>query len=517
MKLYFLIICFFTPILKANAEPIHDAASSGDLQAVKLLLTEDFSLLEKKDPNGFTPLLSACVAKKTEIAEYLIKQGANVNVKTPYGFTPLLFACNGLTLDNNLIKLLLLNGADVNAHLDRGLSAMHWIGITDNLEAARLLIDHGANLDVKDNDCYGTVLHMSINLGISEKMTELIINKGAKRNQLFSYGNTELHLAALRGYTSVTKLLIEKGADVQALNIYNRTPLYYAARHGYRDVADILIAAGAKYDEIVEANYNTPLELTQKLEEKEAYLWYLNGLYGQGYAVKTRNHLLVFDAMSFDYSPKGKLANGKLKPEELSDQNIIWMVSKALGLSYNAKPLEVSVPVQDIHFVFDSKPANFKDFDTISGLCYIAVPNDSLNIHGVQIHTIPVSGHGYGGATGVGYLVEADGLKIFHSGFHAVDNNDSQIKEYKKQIDFLKRFGPVDFAFITVAGHLSAAYEPYYYMIDQLSPKAIYLMGGDQVTEEYQKCIEALKARNVPVLYPDGGIAAGQRFHYMLQ
>jgi hypothetical protein len=33
--------------------------------------------------------------------------------------------------------------------------------------------------------------------------------------------------------------------------------------------------------------------------------------------------------------------------------------------------------------------------------------------------------------------------------------------------------------------------------------------------EEPRKCLEVLSARDVPVFYPDGGIAIGQRFHYV--
>jgi hypothetical protein len=58
-------------------------------------------------------------------------------------------------------------------------------------------------------------------------------------------------------------------------------------------------------------------------------------------------------------------------------------------------------------------------------------------------------------------------------------------------------------------------YKSYLYLIDQLSPKAIYLIGDDRMVEEHKKCVEVLQARNVPIFYPEGGIAIGQRFHYL--
>jgi hypothetical protein len=61
---------------------------------------------------------------------------------------------------------------------------------------------------------------------------------------------------------------------------------------------------------------------------------------------------------------------------------------------------------------------------------------------------------------------------------------------------------------------MDVAYEPYIYLIDQLSPKAIYLMGDKLVTKEHTKCIDVLRSRNIPVSYPEGGLAIGERFHF---
>jgi hypothetical protein len=47
-----------------------------------------------------------------------------------------------------------------------------------------------------------------------------------------------------------------------------------------------------------------------------------------------------------------------------------------------------------------------------------------------------------------------------------------------------------------------------------LSPKVIDVMSDDMIYEEHRKCLEVLKARNVTVCYPEGGIAVGEKFHY---
>ena len=93
----------------------------------------------------------------------------------------------------------------------------------------------------------------------------------------------------------------------------------------------------------------------------------------------------------------------------------------------------------------------------------------------------------------------------------------AEVDEFRKEIDFLKPFGPIDLAFLSVYGHnnrVGTAYEPYLYLLDQLSPRAIYLAGANN-PEQYPRCVEVLRARGIPVVYPEEGRAKGERFHYL--
>ncbi|HEY4788422.1 MAG TPA: hypothetical protein VIH57_20360, partial [Bacteroidales bacterium] len=109
-----------------------------------------------------------------------------------------------------------------------------------------------------------------------------------------------------------------------------------------------------------------------------------------------------------------------------------------------------------------------------------------------------------------------DGLKIFYSGLHTCKQDSLQMIVYRKEIDYLKPYGPIDIAILPIKGrHIDLDYEPYLYLIDQLSPKVIYLLSDELVNEEPKKCVKVLKARNIPVKYPEGGIAIGERFHYL--
>jgi ankyrin repeat protein len=503
-----------------HAGQIHEAAATGDMDKVRALLEANPNLLESKGETGSTPLIRACwyppsFPTKVDVANYLIDKGANVNAKNNFGATALYFSVG----DFDLTKRLINKGAEVNLHVftPDGLTPLHYATWIGNLKVIKFLIEHGADVNAVCTD--GTVLQNAIKRKSesTKEIMKLLLENGAKFKE-FSYGNTELHMAALYGFPDIAHLLIEHGADVNAVNEYGHTPLYYATRHGYRKTADALIAAGADESTIVETNYGKASQLNETLKEDEAYLWFLGGFSpGTGYAVKTKNHLLIFDPFKIDSSPEAGLANGKLNPEELAGQKITVLLTRSLHPQLNPTVGELMKRFPDADFVLSFKPTEDNEGNDDMLPYRLAKANESFSMGGIQVHTIQAAGkHFIEKDNGLGYLVEADMVKFFHAGLHASSNDPKQLKKYRKEIDCLKPYGPIDFAILPIGGrHINIAYKHYLYLIDLLSPKAIYLIGYDLVYDEHLKCLKALEKRNVPVEYPNGGVALGQRFHYV--
>ena len=515
-------VCFIMLITVSGvwAGEIHTAAAAGDLNKVRALIEADQTLLESKDTDGNTPLISACwgppsAIPQVAVANYLIDKGADINAKNNRGGTSLYFT----TKDFDLCQRLIAKGADVNIQAFDDYTPLHQAAFRGNLKTAKLLIDHGADVNFRGR--IGTAIQRIITSKTESgmEMVKLLLENGATL-QKFSFGNTELHLAAIIGYADVIPILVKYGTDIDAVNDYGHTPLYYAAMHGHRKTAEALIAAGAKKSTIVEANYGTSPQLSEKLEQGEAYLWYLGGVSpGVGYAVKTKEHLLLFNPPEIDDSPEAGLANGHLNPNELAGQKITALILYPSYQGRLARPSisELAKKLPGINVVLNFKPtADTADSNELPPY-HLATPHENFSVDGIRVHTIPAAGKVWFSSEGLGYLVEADGVKIFHAGLHVTGKNPSDIEKYRKEIDYLKPFGPIDFVILPVNGrHVWwIDYESYLYLIDQLSVKTVYLIGDDLAAGENEKCIEVLQSRNVHVEYPDGGIAVGQRFHYL--
>jgi len=487
-----------------HAGEIHDAVYAGDLNKVKALLEVDPNLLESKDNDGSTPLHIACLKNQVAITNLLIDKGANVNARDNWNHTPLHNAMGVFGQDINLIRHLIAEGADVNAQGNRGETPLEWSAADrGNLEVTRLLIDNGADINLCAKGAI-SILHRAIKNNQKET-AKLLVERNAKLNLKDPSGRIEIHLAALHNAADLVRSLLEHNVDIDALDRHNRTALYYAAKHGYRSVVDVLITEGAKKDAIVECNYNKAPQLCETLKDGEAYLWYLGGFAGAGYAVKTKDHLLLIDPPGIDESQEAGLANGHLNPSELAGQKISVLITKPEWERYRLDIFELAKRMPDINIVISYKAEGKLASQGTVPSYYLAELHQSFSVDGIIIHTIPAM------QGGVGYLVETDNLKIFYTGYHGC-NKDSQTEEYRKQIDFLNPYGPIDITILPVTGHISFTYESYLYMLNQLSPKAVYLMQGNYIPEEYPNCAAVLQTHQVPVEYPDD---EGDRFHYL--
>lgn len=204
------------PVASLAQEPstLLEAAMFDDLAAVKAFVEAGADINETNDYHQ-TPLLLACNYGYEETAEYLISQGADVNVPDQDGGTALIAAASS---SSRLVVLLLAEGADIGAKMANGTGVMtrFTIGIIRErvpLELGEILLSHGADVD--------------------EALA------GGRTN-----GYTPLMMAARNNQEPLVEFLIEHGADVRATAEDGATPLSLAEDEGHENIVEILKAKG---------------------------------------------------------------------------------------------------------------------------------------------------------------------------------------------------------------------------------------------------------------------------------
>ena len=135
------------------------------------------------------------------IVKILLKNEANINARGNRLMTPLHLACK-----NNHVKIINMfaqfDNIKINAKDDDGLTPLYYIGFyNQNLEAAEILINFGAELEFTDKDTKRSLLHLAAMRG--EANVVQFLSPFVNVNVQDIGGNTPLHLAVAYGHLDV--------------------------------------------------------------------------------------------------------------------------------------------------------------------------------------------------------------------------------------------------------------------------------------------------------------------------
>jgi ankyrin repeat protein len=441
---------------------LHLAAISGNLETVKIVVATGADV-NARTGEASTALIPAIGSENPEVVAYLLDSGADPNLGWPSGFSPLQFAVN-----------------------------------VGNREIAELLIRGGADVNAEDEDSR-TPLSMAVREGNTE-LAGILVAAGARVNGKDPYfGRTPLHITAAAGNSELAGILLANGAAVDATDTENCTALDLAMRYGNRDVAELLEARGGRSNKNVE-NYGHCQLLESTLEKGEALMWYTGHC---GWVVKTRNHLLIFDYWNQGTDPASpSLANGHINTDEIGDFDVTVFVTHEHRDHFDSTIFDWQGEVDRIRYVYGFRPETLPQYrqTPYNGPAYEYIgPRENTTLGGMKISTIEAND------AGVGFLVEVDGITLYHAGDHA-GWAEGEKQGYLDEIDYLAGFaGDIDVAFVNVTGchahNPDALREGTYYTLEKLRPRTVVPTHAGGSEHRYVQAIEQAAEDGIEIPY----------------
>ena len=149
----------------------------------------------------------------------------------------------------NKVKASLENGANANDAYS-GTEFIYLAIKNKNTEIAKLLIEHGASLNIYD-DSYGSPLYLAVKNN-DFKMVELLLKNNAPVNIKIKhhdfnvpvpitkedFGKTPLHIAVRNNNYQLVTLLLEHGADLTVVDDENKNAYAYAQNADMKDLLE---------------------------------------------------------------------------------------------------------------------------------------------------------------------------------------------------------------------------------------------------------------------------------------
>ncbi len=214
------------------------AIATGNLAAAKTAIAKGADV-NGKDETGATPLMFATESGDTNLAAFLLEQGARRDTTYPSdGSTPLILAAQRGFED--LVKLLAtketLNMVSDNA--SGNISALSIAAQNGHTGIVKILVEMGAK--IHNSGTQEAALRQAAQNG-HFSIVEYLVQKGADVNVHDAERRTPLHMAALGGHTKIVHYLLQHGAEKDAVSDKGAIPLMYAVQNGHADTVKLLI------------------------------------------------------------------------------------------------------------------------------------------------------------------------------------------------------------------------------------------------------------------------------------
>ena len=217
---FFIFSLLFFPPAHAEtvSEDIDDAIvqkilDSGDTAALQKLIDAGLDV-NSRDADGNTILFYMLTHYSSlDMAKTLINAGADVNLPSANGLTPLLVA-TALASELQLSQQPVTAENNLNAEIQQAnFNEQQKFLLKRSQELLQLLIANGA--DVNQETPRGTPLMSAATSDLNAPLVKTLIKADANVNQQDRFGRTALFYAAAFGCDTISTMLLKAGADIR--------------------------------------------------------------------------------------------------------------------------------------------------------------------------------------------------------------------------------------------------------------------------------------------------------------
>jgi len=211
----------------STAEELVAAVKAGDAASVAQLVRDEPDLASTRDPDGLSVLMLSRYRSSRAVTDALLAADPDLDV----------FEAAALGYLDRLRERLGEDPEQIRAMSADGYTALHFAAFFAKPEAARILLEAGAPVDVAArNDMRVQPLH-SAAAGHQPEICRMLLAAGADVDARQAGGFTPLHAAAENGDPEMVELFLSAGADAIATTDDGLTAADLADGAGHRDVA----------------------------------------------------------------------------------------------------------------------------------------------------------------------------------------------------------------------------------------------------------------------------------------
>ena len=213
---------------QSTADELIQDIRNNDLTALKSRLAKG-APVDTRDQRGTTLLMHAAALGSPEAVKLLLGNGADVNAKNDLEATALILGAG----NPEKARMLVEKGADVNASSKLGRTPLTIAAGCDGCSATvKLLLDKGADPNAREKE------------GALPGAAAAVAPENGRRRRA-RQGDTALTAAARADNFESVKLLLAKGAGADATDGEGFTPLAFAASNCNLEAVELFLAKGA--------------------------------------------------------------------------------------------------------------------------------------------------------------------------------------------------------------------------------------------------------------------------------